>query len=58
MNENHKDCKIAIVKTISKSKFASYKTCPKSIWLILNKKEEYVEDQSAPKHIEEGKEVF
>lgn len=57
MNKNHKDCKIDIVKTISKSKFVSYKTCPKSLWLLLNKKEEYVEDQSASKQIREGKEV-
>lgn len=57
MNENHKDCKIDIVKTVSKSKFVSYKTCPKSLWLLLNKKEEYIEDPSALKHIEEGKEV-
>lgn len=57
MNENHKGCKIDIVKTISKSKFVSYKTCPKSLWLLLNRKEEYIEDPSALKHIEEGKEV-
>ena len=43
--------------TISKSKFVSYKTCPKSLWLLFNKKEEYVEDPSALKHIKEGKEV-
>ena len=57
MNRNNKGCKIDIVKTISKSKFVSYKTCPKSLWLLLNKKEEYIEDPSALKHIEEGKEV-
>ena len=57
MNRNHKGCKIDIVKTISKSKFVSYKTCPKSLWLLLNKQEEYIEDSSALKHIEEGKEV-
>lgn len=45
------------MKTVSKSKFLSYKTCPKSLWLLLNKKEEYVEDPTAEKHIEEGKEV-
>ena len=43
--------------TISKSKFVSYKTCPKSLWLLLNKKEEYVEAPSALRHIKEGKEV-
>ena len=57
MNERYKGCKIDNVKTISKSKFVSYKTCPKSLWLLLNKKEEYVEDPSALKHIREGKEV-
>ena len=45
------------MQTISKSKFVSYKTCPKSLWLLLNKKEEYVEDPSALRHIKEGKEV-
>ena len=45
------------MQTISKSKFVLYKTCPKSLWLLLNKKEEYVEEPSALKHIEEGKEV-
>jgi len=57
MNEKHKGFKIDIVKTILKSRFVSYKTCPKSLWLLLNKKEEYIEDPSALKHIEEGKEV-
>lgn len=42
---------------ISKSKYITYKICPKSLWLLLNKKEEYVEDPSAEKHIREGKEV-
>ena len=45
------------MQTISKSKFISYKTCPKSLWLLFNKKEEYVEDPSALRHIKEGKEV-
>ena len=45
------------MQTISKSKFVSYKTCPKSLWLLLNKKEEYVEDPSALRHIKEGKGV-
>ena len=45
------------MQTISKSKFISYKTCPKSLWLLFNKKEEYVEDPSALKHIKEGKKV-
>ena len=45
------------MKTISKSKYITYKTCPKSLWLLLNKKEEYVEDPTAEKHIREGKEV-
>ena len=58
MNRDDKGFKMNCVKTISKSKFVSYKTCPKSLWLLLNKKEEYVEDQSVLKHIEEGKEVF
>lgn len=42
---------------ISKSKYLSYRTCPKSIWLLLNKKEEYVEAPGAEKHIRDGKEV-
>lgn len=42
---------------ISKSKYITYKICPKSLWLLLNKKEEYVEDPSAEKHVREGKEV-
>lgn len=42
---------------ISKSKYLSYRTCPKSIWLLLNKKEEYVETPGAEKHIRDGKEV-
>ena len=45
------------MKNISKSTFVSFKTCPKSLWLLLNKKEEYVEDPTAQKHIDEGKEV-
>lgn len=45
------------MQTISKSKFISYKTCPKSLWLLFNKKEEYVKAPSALTHIKEGKEV-
>ena len=57
MNKKCKGCKIDIVKTISKSKYLDYKTCPKSLWLLQNKKEEYIEDSSAQKNIEDGKEV-
>ena len=57
MNGNHKGCKIDTVKTISKSKYLMYKSCPKALWLLFNKKEEYKEDTSASKQIREGKEV-
>ena len=42
---------------ISKSKYLMFKTCPKSLWLLLNKPELAVEDPTAQKHIEDGKEV-
>ena len=42
---------------ISKSKFLTYKDCPKSLWLLLNKPELAVEDPTASKHIEDGKVV-
>ena len=42
---------------ISKSKFLTYKTCPKSLWLLLNKPELAIEDPTASKHIEDGKVV-
>ena len=42
---------------ISKSKFMAYKTCPKSLWMMLNMPEEYVEDPTAQKHIDDGHEV-
>lgn len=45
------------MKIISKSKYLSYKNCPKSLWLLLNKKEQYIEDPLAQKHIDDGKEV-
>lgn len=45
------------MKTISKSNYVSFKACPRYLWLFLNKKEEYIEDPKAEKHIEEGKEV-
>lgn len=40
---------------ISKSKFMAYKTCPKSLWMLLNRPEEAVEDPTAQKHIDDGK---
>ena len=43
--------------TLSKSKFLMYKSCPKQLWLHINKPEEEVEDPSAEKHIEDGKQV-
>ena len=42
---------------ISKSKYLTYKNCPKSLWLLYFKKEEYIEDPTAEKHIKDGKEV-
>ena len=42
---------------ISKSKYLAYKTCPKSLWMLLNKPELAVEDPTAQKHIDDGKEV-
>lgn len=45
------------MKTISKSKYLAYKTCPKSLWLLLNKPELAKEDPTAQKHIDDGKEV-
>ena len=43
--------------TISKSKFVYYKTCPKKLWLYINKPEEAIEDSRAETHIREGKQV-
>ena len=43
------------MKTISKSKYLMFNNCPKSLWMILNKKELAVEDPSAQKHIDDGK---
>ncbi len=45
------------ISVISKSKFASYKTCPKSLWLNLYKKGEYVENEQMLSLAEKGKEV-
>ena len=45
------------MKVLSKSKFIAFKTCPKSLWLLLNKPEEAKEDKGAQKHIDDGKEV-
>ena len=42
---------------ISKSKFMAYKTCPKSLWMMLNMPEEAIEDPTAQKHIDDGHEV-
>ena len=42
---------------ISKSKFMAFKTCPKSLWMMLNMPEQYVEDPTAQKHIDDGHEV-
>ena len=45
------------MKVLSKSKFIAFKTCPKSLWLMLNKPEEGKDDPTAQKHIDDGKEV-
>ena len=45
------------MKTISKSKYLAFKSCPKSLWLLLNKPELGKEDGSASKRIEDGKTV-
>ena len=42
---------------ISKSKYLRYKTCPKLLWLYLNKPEEAIEAADAQKHIDDGIEV-
>lgn len=42
---------------ISKSKYLAYRTCPKSLWMLLHKPEEEVEDPGAQKHIDDGHEV-
>ena len=43
--------------SISKSKYMSFNTCPKLLWLLLNKPEYKVDDPKALKHIEDGKVV-
>lgn len=45
------------MKTISKSKYLAYKSCPKSLWLLVNHPELAKEDPSAAQHIEDGKTV-
>ena len=42
---------------VSKSKFLTYKGCPKALWMSLNMPEQTVEDPTADKRIEDGKEV-
>ena len=42
---------------ISKSKYLRYKTCPKLLWLYLNKPEDAIEAADAQKHIDDGIEV-
>ena len=42
---------------VSKSKFLTYKGCPKALWMSLNMPEQAVEDPTADKRIEDGKEV-
>ena len=45
------------MKRITKSRYVSYKTCPKSLWLSLFHSELAKEDPTAEKHINDGKEV-
>ena len=42
---------------VSKSKYLSFKECPKSLWMILNMPDQAIEDPNAQKHIDDGKEV-
>ena len=42
---------------ISKSKYLAFKSCPKSLWMLLNMPEEEIEDPNAQKRIDDGKEV-
>lgn len=42
---------------ISKSKYVDYRTCPKSLWMLLNMPEQGIDDPNAQKHIDDGKEV-
>ena len=44
-----------LLMAISKSKYLRYKTCPKLLWLYLNKPEEAIEAADAQKHIDDGK---
>ena len=43
--------------TLSKSNFVLYKSCPKKMWLHINKPEAEVPEFGADTHIREGKEV-
>ena len=42
---------------ISKSRYTDFKTCPKLLWLNINKPDLAVEDPTAQKHIDDGKVV-
>ena len=42
---------------ISKSRYTDYKTCPKLLWLNVNKPDLAIPDPTAQKHIDDGKEV-
>ena len=45
------------MKTISKSKYLAYKSCPKCLWLLFNNPELAKEDPGAQRHIDDGKVV-
>ena len=45
------------MKTISKSKYLAYKSCPKCLWLLFNNPELAIEDPGAQRHIDDGKVV-
>lgn len=44
-------------KAISKTRYISFKRCPSYVWLLLNKKEEYVKGALEDQNTENGKQV-
>ena len=46
-----------MMKAISKTAYVSFKRCPSYVWLLLNKKEEYVKGALEEQNVENGKQV-
>ena len=44
----------AIMRTVSKTTYLSFKTCPKFTWLYQNKRDEFVENPRAASQIQDG----